>query len=143
MNHVAKFLAQGLNTHVNKRIVSIEYKRGSWLLIDPQGNQHSGFDWIICTVPPPQSAKLLPQSFKYYADIHATKMRTCVSLMLGFEQKLNLEFDAAHVTNLDVGWIAVNNSKLKRSGLFTLMVHSSEEYAKNILITTVFRLRSI
>lgn len=129
MSHIAKFLAQGLNIHCNKRIVSIN-NQGSWQLTDEGGQQSEGFDWVICTAPSPQAVDLLPDSFKYHADIQAIKMRACFSLMLGFEQNITLDFEAAHVTDSDLSWIAVNSHKPQRPDLFTLMVHSSEDYAE-------------
>jgi renalase len=129
MSHIAKFLAQGLNIHCNKRIVSIN-NQGSWQLTDEEGQQSEGFDWVICTAPSPQAVDLLPDSFKYHADIQAIKMRACFSLMLGFEQNITLDFEAAHVTDSDLSWIAVNSHKPQRPDLFTLMVHSSEDYAE-------------
>jgi predicted NAD/FAD-dependent oxidoreductase len=129
MNQVAKFLAQGLDIHINTRIVSLTHQ-DKWKLTDEQDQQYSGFDWVICTAPAPQAVELLPVSFKYHADIRASQMRACFSLMLGFEQNLPLEFEAAHVTDSDVSWIAVNSHKPKRPGHFTLMVHSSGEYAE-------------
>ena len=129
MNQIAKFLAEGLNIHINTRIVSLNYQ-GSWQLTGVQGEQYSGFDWVICTAPSPQAAELLPESFKYHADIKAIEMRACFSLMLGFEKSFPTEFEAAHVTNSDLSWIAVNSNKPKRPDLFTLMVHSSERYAE-------------
>jgi renalase len=129
MSHIAKFLAQGLNIHCNKRIVSIN-NQGSWQLTDEEGQQSEGFDWVICTAPSPQAVDLLPDSFKYHADIQAIKMRACFSLMLGFEQNITLDFEAAHVTDSDLSWIAVNSHKPQRPDLFTLMIHSSEDYAE-------------
>ncbi len=129
MNQVAKFLAKGLSIYINTRIASINYQ-GAWQLTDEQGQQYSGFDWVIFTTPSPQAAELLPQSFKYHADINAIKMRACFSLMLGFEQIFSTEFEAAHVTDSDLSWIAVNSHKPQRPELFTLMVHSSEDYAE-------------
>lgn len=129
MNHVAKFLAQGHNIHINTRIASLNHQ-GTWQLTDEQGQQYSGFDWVICTAPSPQATELLPESFKYHADIKAIEMRACFSLMLGFEQRFPTEFEAAHVTDSDLSWIAVNSHKPQRADLFTLMVHSSEEYAE-------------
>jgi renalase len=128
MSHIAKFLAQGLNIHCNKRITSLN-RQGTWQLIDEEGQQSQGFDWVICTAPSPQAVDLLPDSFKYYADIQVIKMRACFSLMLGFEQNITLDFEAAHVTDSDLSWIAVNSHKPQRLDLFTLMVHSSEDYA--------------
>jgi len=129
MNHVAKFLAKGLNIHTNTRIASLNYK-GTWKLKDKKGQQYSGFDWVICTAPSPQAAELMPQSFKYHADIQAIKMSACFSLMLGFEQSFTTEFETAHVSDSDLSWIAVNSSKPNRPSFFTLTVHSSEEYAE-------------
>ena len=128
MSHIAKFLAQGLNIHCNKRITSLN-RQGTWQLIDEAGQQSQGFDWVICTAPSPQAVDLLPDSFKYHADIQVIKMRACFSLMLSFEQSLPLDFEAAHVTDSDLSWIAVNSHKPQRPDLFTLMVHSSEDYA--------------
>ena len=85
---------------------------------------------MICTAPSPQAVDLLPDSFKHYADIQAIKMRACFSLMLGFEQSLPLDFEAAHVTDSDLSWIAVNSHKPQRPKIFTLVVHSSEGYAE-------------
>ncbi|MDA8561658.1 FAD-dependent oxidoreductase [Gammaproteobacteria bacterium] len=130
MNQVGKFLAKDLNIHINTKIVSLNHQ-DAWQLIDEQGQEYSGFDWVICTVPSPQAAELLPEFFKYHADIKAIKMRACFSLMLGFKQSFPAEFEAAHVTNSDLSWISVNGHKPKRPDLFTLMVHSSEEYAES------------
>jgi len=129
MNHVAKFLAQELNIHIKTRIVSMDYQ-DTWQLIDEHGQQYSNFDWVICTAPSPQAAELLPHSFQFYHNIKAIEMRACFSLMLGFEKSLPMEFEAAHVSNSDISWIAINSHKPQRPDLFTLMIHSSEAYAE-------------
>lgn len=129
MNHLAKFLASGLNIHIDTRIASLNHQT-TWQLVDEEGQQYAGFDWVICTAPSPQAADLLPGSFKYHADILAIKMRACFSLMLGFERTLPLDFEAAHVTDSDLSWIAVNSHKPQRPDFYTLMVHSSEDYAE-------------
>ena len=129
MNKIAKHLAEGLNVHINTRIVSL--KRGdAWQLTDESGQLYSDFDWVISTVPSPQAAELLPKVFKYYDDIKDIEMRACFSLMLGFSENLPLEFEAAHVIHSDLSWIAVNSHKPGRTDRFTLMVHSSEEYSE-------------
>ena len=129
MNQVGKFLAKGLDIKLNTRIASLK-NQDKWQLTDEQAQQYSDFDWVICTIPSPQAIAVLPKSFKYYADIKAIKMQAFFSLMLGFERDLPLEFEAAHVTNSDVSWIAVNSHKPKRLSHFSLMVHSSGEYAE-------------
>lgn len=129
MNHVVKFLAKVLNIHINTRIASLNHQ-GTWQLTDEQGQQYPGLDWVICTAPSPQAVDLLPDSFKYHADLQTIKMHACFSLMLGFEQNITLDFEAAHVTDSDLSWTAVNSHKPQRSDLFTLMVHSSEDYVE-------------
>lgn len=129
MNQVAKCLAKGLDIHINTRIASLNYL-DAWQLTDDQGLQYSNFDWVICTAPSPQALELLPESFAYHSDIKAIEMQACFSLMLGFERNLPLEFEAAHITNSDLSWLAVNSHKPKRSKHFTLVAHSSADYAK-------------
>ena len=129
MNKIGKHLADGLNIHMNTRIVSLN-RGDTWQLTDESGQLYSDFDWVISTVPSPQAAEILPKTFKYYDDIKGVEMRACFSLMLGFSENLPLEFEAAHVIHSDLSWIAVNSHKPGRTDRFTLIVHSSEEYSE-------------
>lgn len=129
MNNVAKFLAKDIEIQSNTRIVSLSYQ-DKWQLKDEQEQQFEGFDWVISTIPSPQAAQLLPHNFAFHQDIELAKMIPCFALMLGFEKNLPIEFDAAQVTNSDLSWIAVNSHKPQRPGPFTLMVHSTAEFAE-------------
>ena len=129
MNQVVKFLAKDLDINVHTKIEHLKYQ-DKWHLTDENGNQYSGFDWVICTNPPKQALNLLPKHFKYYDDISQVDMEPCFSLMLGFETELQIPFDAAHITDSDLSWIAVNSRKPKRLDMFTLVINSSEKYAK-------------
>ncbi len=73
---------------------------------------------------------LLPTPLKYHANIQAIDMKTCFALMLGCYKYLPLEFEAKHITNTDLSWLAVNNHKSGRSNIFTLMANSSKTYEK-------------
>lgn len=132
MNKIAKYLSAGIDVKLNTRITSIEHSI-KWHLTDETGNTYGDFDWIISTAPSPQSCDILPKDFKYYQEIKSLKMSPCIALMLGFSSHLNLDFDAAHVTNSDLSWIAINNAKPGRSSNFTLMAHSSEDYAEKYI----------
>jgi renalase len=129
MSEISKFLAKELNVKINKKIISINYK-GKWQLVDNQGTEYSGFDWVICSAPSLQTVELMPKSFLYYNDIKNIQMSPCFALMLGFKQDIPLKFNAAHVINSELSWIAVNNHKPKRLKDFTLIIHSSKEYAE-------------
>ena len=132
MNQVGKYLAESLDIRVQQRIVSLEHYE-NWVLTDSKGQKHADFDWVISTVPAPQALELLPESFQYYDDIKAIKMKACFSLMLGLKESITLEFEAAHVDNSDLSWIAVNSHKPKRPENYALLVHSSEQYAETHL----------
>ncbi len=50
--------------------------------------------------------------------------------MLGYEQPLELDFDAALVKGFDISWISVNSSKPSRDNNYTLLVHSTNKWAQ-------------
>ncbi len=128
MNILAKHLANNLDIRLNTRVTALT-RDGKWQLTADNGQLYKDFDWVICTAPSPQTTELLPASFQFYEDIKTTPMRACFSLMLGFAEKLALAFDAAHVINSDISWIAVNSSKPGRPEPFAVMAHSSANYA--------------
>ena len=132
MNSFAKALSKQLNIKVNTRIASLE-KYNKWSLKDAEGGIHEGFDWVVSTAPSPQTSALFPDFFQYSKDIQGIEMRACFSLMLGFSHGLNLNFDAAHVSNTNISWLAVNSNKPGRSDIFSLITHSSEEFAERNL----------
>ncbi len=132
MNSFAKALSKQLNIKFNTKITSLE-KYNKWRLKDAEGGIHEGFDWVVSTAPSPQTSALFPDFFQYSKDIQGIEMRACFSLMLGFDHGLNLNFDAAHIYNNDISWLAVNSNKPGRSNIFSLIAHSSEEFAERNL----------
>ena len=131
MNAVAKHLADDLTIQLKTKIASLQRNLDEkWQMLDESGSVHGDFDWVISTAPAPQAIELLPTTFEYHDYMKGIRMRPCFSLMLGFSEALPIEFDAAHVTNADVSWMAVNSSKPGRSHPFSLLIHSSEPYAE-------------
>ena len=130
MNSMANYLAKDLQVNTNTKIISIERQK-KWILTDDAGQLYPDFDWVILTVPSHQALNLLPKTFKYFKDIESIKMMPSFALMLGFKRSLLLEFEAAHVVNSDLSWIAVNSHKPGRANHFTLVAHSSNKYAQD------------
>ena len=129
MNVIVKHLAKNLEVTLHTRIANVR-KEAQWQLYDDQGILLGAFDWVISTAPAPQTVQIFPEEFAYYSQIKAIEMRACFSLMLGFSAPLPLEFEAAHITHPDLSWLAVNSHKPDRGESYTLMVHSSEEFAE-------------
>jgi hypothetical protein len=130
MNQLCKQMATGIDVVTGTRIESLTQQHDSWYLVDQDGIRHGDYDWVILSAPAPQSAALLPQSFRHLGAIEGIEMVGCVSLMLGFDNALAVGFDAAHIGQSDISWIAVNSSKPGRTEPFSLVVHSSEEYGR-------------
>ena len=57
-------------------------------------------------------------------------MMGCFSLMIGFDDSIDLAWEAALVAGADISWISVNSSKPGRNGNFTLLVHSTNLWAE-------------
>lgn len=129
MNIVAKILAQDLSVEVKTRISSIK-KKEKWALFNENKACLGDFDWVVSTAPAPQTLEIIPEDFKYFQSVKKIQMEPCFCLMLGFSSPLPLGFDAAHVINSDIEWIAVNSRKPGRQEQsFALVIHSTPQYA--------------
>ena len=132
MSVIGKYLSKNLNIKLNTE-VSIQKSPKGWSVIDCDGEVFDHYDWVISSIPAEQSLKLLPDYFSYHDALKQKKMLGCYSLMLGFDEALDLDWDAAQLTGTDISWIAVNSSKPGRSGDYSLLVHSTNDWAEEHL----------
>ncbi len=128
MNSFLKALAEQREVRLSCRVSKI-HRDTDWQLFDQDSNSLGHFDWVISTAPTPQTSALFPDTFQYINEIRNAEMYPCFALMLGFEEALKWDFDAAHIDNSDLSWMAINNSKPKRPTLQTLVAHSSIGFA--------------
>lgn len=129
MNSIAKIISQGLTIDIGFHVNSIKREHKKWSLEDTDGKTVGKFDWVISTIPAEQASVLLPPSLPFHSKIDGVKMNACFALMLGFENALPLDFDAASINGEDVGWISVNSAKPARNGPFCLVIHSTNKWA--------------
>ncbi len=129
MNAVGKFLDEGLSVCRNTRVAQLEsYKKG-WQLRDDGGSDLGRFDWVILALPAAQTRALAPADSNLRDVCDSAAMKSCFAVMLGFEEPLQLPWDAALVRDADISWVSVNSSKPGRPDAFTLVVHSTNAYA--------------
>ena len=128
MNALAKHLAAGLDIQLNTRVAQLR-PANQWRLLDDHGHHLGSFDWVIVSTPAPQALELLPATFSHYKTVAEAHIKGCFALMLGFDVPLALEFDAAKVTDSAIGWMAVDSTKPGRNSHYSLLVHSSNEWA--------------
>ena len=129
MNEIAKFLSRDLNIEPCTAVTAIRNEGGRWTLIDAANNAFEGFDWVVLTAPAPQTGLLVADNPELKTLCNERELLGCFSLMLGFGTPLELSWQAAMVQNSDVSWVSVNSSKPGRKSPFTLVVHSTNEWA--------------
>lgn len=134
MSAIGKYLKKTIENEativLNTQVAKVEKDlNDTWALYDNKQSLLGYFDWVICTTPAKQAEAVIPKSFAYFKAIENTTMLACFSLMLGFEKPLNLPFEAALIRHKDISWISVNSSKPLRETPFTLLVHSSNQWA--------------
>ena len=129
MNAVGKYLCVGLNVELESRVQAMSKRGAKWSLTDADGQELGSYDWVLLTAPAQQTASLLPPEFVWAEQASSVPMQGCFSLMLGFEQPLALEFDAALVRGEDISWVSVNSSKPGRATPFCLLIHSTNNWA--------------
>lgn len=129
MNAVGKYLARGLDIRQAKHITSINSHKNIWYLETKNGERFGKFNWVIITTPAPQTLALIPKKFEFCNTIKENNMNSCISLMLGFDKQLDLNFDCAKIIDSDIQLISVNNNKPKRKDDYSLVVQSTHNWA--------------
>jgi len=129
MNSVIKYLADEFSINLSCKITRIEKISNEWFIYDANSNEYGPYDWVIFTIPPKQVTEIL-KSFKYLNIIKKIKMRSCFTLMLGFEDMKSIKFDAASIVDEDISWFVIK--KFKRNNCFysNILINSSYDYAE-------------
>lgn len=86
-------------------------KSNQWQLLDDKGELHGPFDAVISAVPAPAAKRLLAASPRMGVEMAGVNMQPSWIVMLGFDQPLNMGFDAANTVGSHITWLANNASK--------------------------------
>ena len=133
MSSVAKFISKDSVIKFSCKIVRIYKKSDGWYLYDSDKIFYGPYDWIVCTMPPKQAIELLPLNFKYFDIIKNIKMRSCFSLMLGFNKNKEIKYDAALFKEDDLQWVSSNKTYENNNSFTNILINSSYDFAeKNI-----------
>ena len=129
MNRIGKRIAEGLDLRLGSEIAGMRRDEEGWTLEFADASRSGPYDWLILATPAPQTATLAHTHPELVQFCTSRVMRGCFALMLGFEEPLDLEWQAAELRNSPIGWIAVNNSKPDRGAPYTLVVHTANDWA--------------
>ena len=134
MNSVVKYLIN--NNFFIKLLCKIEKtikENDKWFIIDSDKVSYGPDDWLLITIPPYQALEILYNNFKYLDIIKKIKMRSCYSLMLGFNKVKEFDFDTVLFLDEDVQWLTITKKILENKKYYNLLINSSYNFAeKNI-----------
>ena len=122
MNSVVKYLIN--NNFFIKLLCKIDKtikENDKWFIIDSDKASYGPYDWLFITIPPNQALEILYNNFKFLDIIKKIKMRSCYSLMLGFDKIKEFDFDTALFLDEDVQWLSISKKiceKKKHNILF-------------------------
>ena len=125
MTELCKAMAQAINVTRSARVAALTRKGPVWTLTFDNDTEAKDYDWVFSTAPAEQSAKLLPELTEW----DTIKMQGCYSLMLGFDDPMNLPYDAAVIRDTPLAWISVNTNKPGRAGGYAILCQSDNGWA--------------
>lgn len=133
MTSLPKRLAQDVDVQLQTRVEEMSKTDDGWQLFAETGASLGTFDWVAAAMPAPQTNALFQDQFAHQALIESAVISPCFALMLKLRDAPEFNFDAAVVRESPVAWIANNCSKPGRNAAPSLLIHSSNDWAKEHL----------
>lgn len=133
MSGFASGLADGLQIRKEATVAELKRTEDGWSLTDSEGQDLGRFDLVLSTAPAPQTVRLLPEAFSGREALASVRMSGCFTLMIGLDEPLHLDFDAARIDDAILSWIAIEGSKPGRGEKTALTIHSRNDWAETNL----------
>ncbi|MEM9799067.1 MAG: FAD-dependent oxidoreductase [Planctomycetota bacterium] len=133
MNAIARRMAQGLDVRTGVRVAALERANDAWTLRFEDGRDAAGFDVVLVTAPPAQSAALLQPAEHLAAVAASVEMDPCWAAMVAFERPYDVPFDGAFVNAGPLSWVCRNASKPGRPDGDAWVLHASPEWTRENL----------
>ena len=131
INSVVKCLIN--NNFFIKLLCKIEKtvkKNDKWFIIDSESVSYGPYDWLFITIPSNQAIEILYNDFKFLDIIKKLKMRSCFSLMLGFDKIKEFDFDTALFLDEDAQWLSIRKKIIDDKEYNNLLINSSYNFAE-------------
>lgn len=130
MSGLANGLAEGLQIRKEATVAGLNRAEDRWSLTDCEGQDLGRFDLVMSTAPAPQTLRLMPEAFSGREALASVRMSGCFTMMIGLDEPLHLDFDAARIEDGVLSWIAVESSKPGREEMTALTIHSRNDWAE-------------
>jgi len=135
MNNLCKYLGADITVKLETKICKLVRENQEWTLIDDNDHRYPGYDFVIVTAPPSQTANLLSSHTPVVQEIKNIEMLPCYSLMIIPCDRIKLPFDGVKIDHPVLGWISNNDSKPLREDKGAIVIQSNFNYAQNNLET--------
>jgi renalase len=130
MNSLCKKIAHDCDIVLESEIAPLTKIGKKWIIQDTSGKDFGEFDFVISTAPPKQSETILKEFLSNKNIFSDIRMQPCFALMIGFRNKINLDWIFAKTYQSKIKLISVNSSKPKRNNEVTcFVVHSDASWS--------------
>lgn len=133
MNSLCQYLARDLKIKCDLEIKDCRYGAEGWFLSISNGIEEGPFDLLVSTIPAPQNYALFTKETTLWTGLASVRMRGCSTLMLGFNDPVDIDWEGAFVSNSPIGWIGLDSSKPARPCNTSLVVQSTGEWGDKLL----------
>jgi renalase len=129
-NSVLQWMASKLDVSYQYRVIELAKCGRDWLaqIETPQGVEECLASQLVITAPPSQSAALLGPNHPLYDSLVAHRMAPAWATLVAFDQRLDLDYDAAFVNEGPLSWVCRQGSKPRRSGE-AWVLHATGEWS--------------
>ncbi|NNE38137.1 MAG: hypothetical protein HKN08_07515 [Gammaproteobacteria bacterium] len=129
MSSLCREIANGQDVFLNTEIINVEMQNDKWQLTDRKHEKTGEYDWVVFAVTPNHMKNLMHFDFDDKFQLTSKKLSACFALMLGFNDILTINWQAALVSNSDISWISINSSKPDRNSKFCIIAQSKNSWA--------------
>lgn len=114
INSLARFLAEGLDVHLDLLVHSVDLQGRRWMVLDETGRTPSpgGFDAVVIATPSLQAIPLMTSVPALMRRVRAVEWSPCWSVQLAFDEPSGFDLAGAFVNDHPaLAWVARENAK--------------------------------
>lgn len=135
MNAIGHALARTLALRAGMTVQTLKRDAGGWWLQFKEDVPRAGpYQSVLLAIPAPQAASLLMTlDAEWHALASGVKMRGCWTLMLQYQARLAMPFDALQLDQGPLDWVARDSSKPGRGGAESWVLQAAPEWSETHL----------
>jgi predicted NAD/FAD-dependent oxidoreductase len=129
MSSLVRHLGEALPIEFGSQTQSLRKDVNGWKMGAANTEISGRFDVVILAIPPAQASVILGPEYVRFPQLSEIQMLPCWAVMVAFDQRLELSYDAAFVNESKLSWISRNSSKPQRDRHESWVLHGSPEWS--------------